>query len=132
MHGVLTIRVTLLGLVSWLVPFLLSFLFFDQAGQLVIPQPLFKSLMVVVFGAMGTAMLAVAFRRITPSCGSGLMLGCYWLVINLVLDLLVLLPLAKMPITLYFYDIGLRYVLIPVISTGMGIVSSWVAARSAA
>ncbi len=129
MRAVFSLRATLLGLVSWLVPFLISFLFFDRTGQPLIPQPLFKSIMVVVFGGLGTALLVVAFRRITPSATAGFALGCFWLAINLVLDLLVLVPFVKMPITLYLYDVGLRYLLIPIIATAMGIVAARTAAR---
>ncbi len=43
MSKIITRRVTLLGLVSWLVPFVVSFVFFDRTGQVLIPQPLFKS-----------------------------------------------------------------------------------------
>ncbi len=124
MSPVFTIRTTLLGFVSWLVPFVVSFLFFDRTGQLLIPQPLFKSLMVVVFGGLGVSLLVLAFRRVRPSLRSGLVLGCYWLVINLALDLVVLVPLVKMPVDLYFYDIGLRYLLLPIVSTAMGIACS--------
>jgi hypothetical protein len=100
-----------------------SCLFVDRSGQFLIPQPLFKSLMVVLFGGLGTALLVVAFRRISPSLRSGLALGCYWLIINLALDLLILVPLIRMPVVTYFYDIGLRYLLIPIISAAIGIVA---------
>jgi hypothetical protein len=114
---------TLLGFVSWLVPFAVSFFFVDRTGQFIIPQLLFKSLMVVIFGGLGTALLVVAFRRVTPSAQSGLALGCYWLAINLVLDFAILVPLVQMPVTTYIFDIGLRYLLIPIISTAIGIVA---------
>ena len=113
---------TILGLLSWLVPFAVSFLFVDRSGQFLIPQPLFKSLMIVVFGGFGTALLVVAFHRIVPSTRSGITLGCYWLLINLGLDLLILVPLIHMHIVTYLYDIGLRYLLIPIISTAIGTV----------
>ncbi len=119
---ILTRRTTLLGFVSWLVPFVVSFLFVDRTGQFVIPQPLFKSLMVVIFGGLGTGLLVIAFRRVPPTPRAGLALGCYWLAINLVLDIVVLVPLVKMPAAMYFYDIGLRYLLIPVISIALGVV----------
>jgi hypothetical protein len=120
----LTIRVTPLGVVSWLVPFLTAAMMFDASGQPSIPPPLFKSLMVVVFGGLGTALLIAVFRRLAPSAATGLALGIYWLAINLALDLAVLVPLSKMPLLLYFQDIGLRYLLIPIISLGMGIVGA--------
>jgi hypothetical protein len=123
MKYVVTLRTTTLGLVSWLVPFVVSFLFVDRAGQFLIPQPLFKSIMVVVFGGFGTALLVVAFRRIEPTTQSGLGLGCYWLALNLFLDFVVLVPLIRTPVLGYMYDIGLRYLLIPIISTAIGAVA---------
>jgi hypothetical protein len=123
MKEITTRHATVLGLLSWLVPFVVSFFFVDRSGQFLIPQPLFKSLMVVLFGGLGTALLVIAFRRIVPSTRSGLALGCYWLVINLVLDLLILVQLIRMPFVTYLYDIGLRYLLIPIISTAIGVVA---------
>jgi len=113
-------RITLLGLLSWAIPLAASFLFFDRTGQLSISQPLFKSIMVVVSGGLGAALLVLAFRRVQSSWQTGLALGCYWLLLNLALDLLVLLPLTGMTVKTYFYDIGLRYLLIPIMSTAMG------------
>jgi hypothetical protein len=126
-----SLRNTLLGFLSWLVPFVASFLFFDRTGQLVIPQPLFKSLMVVVGGGFAVVLLVLAFRRMRLSWQSGLALGCYWLVLNLLLDLLVLVPLVGMPIGLYFEDIGLRYLLIPIISTAMASAATQAGSRTA-
>jgi hypothetical protein len=45
LRTVFTLRATLLGLASWLIPFALSFFFFDRIGQLLIPQPLLRLLM---------------------------------------------------------------------------------------
>ncbi len=120
---VLNLRVTLLGFASWVVPFALSFLFFDRTGQLTVPQPLFKSLMVVVGGGIGVALLVAAFRRVEASVLSGVTIGCYWLALNLILDALILVPMSGMTYTGYFADIGLRYILLPVISAGMGAVA---------
>lgn len=124
MPSFITLRTTLFGFVSWLVPFAISFLFFDRTGHLVVSQPLFKSLMVVLGGGVGVALLVAAFRRLQPTLRSGLTLGCYWLAINLVLDLAILVPFTKMPVDLYLYDIGLRYLMLPIISAGMGMVGS--------
>jgi len=112
-----------LGVLSWLVPFAVSFLFVDRTGQFVIPQPLFKSIMVVVFGGFGVALLVVAFRRVEPSLRSGLALGLSWLTINLALDLAILVPLTGMSIVGYLFDIGLRYLLIPIIAAAVGLVA---------
>lgn len=123
MKQIVTLKATALGFVSWLVPFVISSIFVDHTGQFLIPQPLFKSLMVVVFGGFGTAVLVIAVRRILHSTRSGIALGGSWVVINLVLDLLILIPLIRMPIVIYFYDISLRSLLIPMISTAIGAVA---------
>jgi hypothetical protein len=120
---VLSWRVALFGVFSWLIPFLASFPFFDQTGQLLVPQPLFKSLMVVVGSGVGVVLLAWAFRWVRPNLTSGLLLGVYWLVINLVLDVAVLVPMSGMEIGFYFYDIGLRYLVLPIVAAAMGAVA---------
>jgi hypothetical protein len=117
------LRATLLGLASWLLPFAVSFLFIDRAGQFLIPQPLFKSIMIVIFGSLVAALLVVAFRRVEATIPSGFALGTYWFVINVAFDLAVLVPLIRVPIRAYIYDIGLRYPLIPVIGAAMGAVA---------
>lgn len=114
----------MLGLVSWLLPFAASFLFVDRHGQFVIPQPLFKSLMVVLAGGVCSYLLLRAFRDFTPTARTGLLLGLYWMAINVAMDLLVLLPIAKMSLTGYLHDIGLRYLLIPIIGAVMGAVAA--------
>jgi hypothetical protein len=90
-----------------------------RGGQLMVPLPLFKSAMVVVGGGVGAALLVAAFRRVPPSTTNGFVLGLYWLVINIVLDLLILVPMTKIPVQEYLFDIGLRYLLMPIMSTAM-------------
>lgn len=114
--------VALYGLLSWVIPFIAAFAFIGPGGKLHVPQPLFKSAMVVIAGAVGALLLARTFRRVMPTRGNGLVIGLYWLAINLVLDFLVLLPMNKMKPTDYLMDIGLRYLLIPIIATAMGAV----------
>lgn len=111
-----------LGILSWLVPFAAAFAFFGPGGKLMVPQPLFKSAMVVIGSAVGVYLLVRAFRTVSPQPGNGLMLGLYWLTINLVLDFLVLLPISRMEPIDYLMDIGVRYLALPVIAVGMGAV----------
>jgi hypothetical protein len=118
-----TLKLAFYGLLSWLVPFVISFGFVDSKGQFVVPQPLFKSIMVVVFGGFGAWLLTRAFRLVAPTLASGLRIGLGWLGLNLALDLIVLVPLIGMPVGSYFMDIGLRYLLIPIMATGMVVVA---------
>lgn len=117
------VRLTILGFLSWLVPFVVSFGFVDAKGQFVVPQPLFKSLMVVVFGGFGAYLLVRAFRIVPATLSSGLRIGFGWLALNLLLDIAVLMPLVGMPLGTYLMDIGLRYALIPIMASAMGLVA---------
>jgi intracellular septation protein A len=121
MSRVLSGRTLLLGLVSWFVPFATSFLFVGRDGQWLIPQPLFKSIMVVVFGGVGAGLLVITFRRIKPSLINGIAVGGLWLALNLGLDVLILVPMVSMDLALYWQDIGLRYVLIPIMAAAIGV-----------
>ena len=114
-------KVWLFGLLSWLIPFLVSF--FDSSGTIVIADTLFKSLMVVIGGASGVALLVLTFRQLEPTVVSGLLIGTLWLGINLVMDLLILVPMSGTGVADYVYDIGLRYLLIPIIAAGFGLVA---------
>lgn len=116
-------RITLFGFLSWAIPFLLAIPFFDQTGQLAVQRELFKSLMVVIGGGVGVILLVMAFQRVQPTFASGAIIGLYWLAINLILDLCILIPMSGMDTTLYFIDIGLRYLLLPIISTAIGYVA---------
>lgn len=121
--GIVSLRTVLLGLASWALPFAASFAFIDRTGQLLIAQPLFKSLMVVIGGGTGAALLALAFKAVRPTAASGLWLGLAWLAINIALDLAVLLPMSGMSVALYLQDIGLRYLLLPIIAVAIGFVA---------
>jgi hypothetical protein len=120
MSKILTPPIFILGLLSWLIPFVASFVFFGPSGALWISQPLFKSIMVLVGGASGVWLLWLAFRRLPPTGSTGLAIGALWLVINLLLDALVLLPMSGMGFVPYFMDIGLRYLMLPLIAWAMG------------
>ncbi len=116
-------RIWLFGLLSWAVPFIVSIAFFDRTGALVIAEPLFKSLMVVIGGAVGAVLLVLAFRRAQPSIATGLVIGAVWLAINLALDLVVLVPMSGDSLPDYLADIGLRYLMIPIMAVAMGAVA---------
>ncbi len=116
-------RTTLLGLASWAIPFFLSFFFFSQTGELTIPRTLFKSLMVVIGGGSGAVLLIFAFRKVVPTLNSGISIGLYWLAINWLLDIAILLPMSGMDATEYFFDIGLRYLMLPIMTVMAGIIA---------
>ncbi len=118
-----TARAVLYGLLTWLIPFAVSVPFYGRDGKTVIPTGIFKSLMIVVGSAAGAWLLVRVFRRRPASPWAGLAIGLLWLGINLVLDLLILVPLAKMSLLSYFGEIGLRYLVIPIMSIAMAAVA---------
>ncbi len=116
-------RVWLFGFLTWLIPFVVAIPFFDPSGALVIAEPLFKSLMVVIAGFAGAMLLVGIYRQIKPSPVVGLLVGGLWLIINLALDWFILLPISGDSFSEYFADIGLRYLMIPIMATAMGMVA---------
>jgi hypothetical protein len=107
------------GLLLWLVPFGASFLFFDATGAPRIPFELFKTIMVLMLGGLATLLLVLCFKGQRPSLGEALGVGFLWFALNIGLDLLFFLPMAGMPFVPYVSDIGLRYLLYPIIAAGM-------------
>jgi len=109
------------GLLTWLIPFLLSFLFYSENGSLLIDIFLFKSIMIVVSGLVGVSLLVIYFKDIQKDyLTEGIFLGISWLIINLLLDILILIPMSGMTYLDYISQIGLRYLIIPTISISMG------------
>ena len=49
-----------------------------------------------------------------------MIVGLTWFGLNIVLDLLILIPMSGMTLPDYFAQIGLRYVAIPAMSTAVG------------
>jgi hypothetical protein len=123
MTPVLSGRALSFGVLSWCIPFAVSFAFVDAQGQLALPQPLFKSLMVVISGAVGAGLLVLAFRRLAPTVGHAAALGGLWMLLNLGLDVAVLVPIMQVSVREYWQDIGLRYLLMPIMAVSMAVVA---------
>lgn len=117
----LIIKNVLLGFLSWLIPFAVSFLFYKPGGELVVPYATFKSVILLVGTISGCYLLYRYFKFVEHHfIKNGIMVGLLWLVLNIVLDTLILIPMMKSTFTAYFISIGLGYVAIPVISIAMG------------
>ena len=118
-----TVYLLLFGFLSWLIPFLASIPFYSSQGVLRVDVFLFKSVMIVVGSVVGTVLMVWLFLRIREGyLREGILIGFSWLAINWVLDWLVLLPMSGMDISTYFSQIGIRYLVIPVIAVSMGFV----------
>lgn len=117
-------KVAAYGLLSWLVPFIASFLFFGKSGQPMLSIGLIKSAMILIGASLGGCLLFRLFKESPPSFGSGIAIGSLWFLMNILLDLSILVPMTKMNLGEYFSEIGLRYLLIPIMAGAMGAVGS--------
>ena len=114
-------RALVYGLLVWLIPFAVAFAIFPLRQS---NRPLFESIMpVAVAGAV--AGYAVRYFRIvtTDFVREGLRLGLVWLLISVAIDAPLMLFGGPMHMSLgqYLADIGVTYLLMPVITVGIGV-----------
>jgi len=115
------LKIVYFGFLTWLVPFVVSLLFFTKEGQPIMDIFLIKSIMIVLSSVFGAFLLIIYFRKIDLNfLREGVSIGVSWFVINCILDILVLLPFTGMSLTTWFAQIGMRYLMIPVMSISMG------------
>lgn len=106
---------------AWLIPFVASFFFFTSDGELTIDVLFFKSIMVVIGSVSASLLLISYFKKIDSDFfKEGVVVGIVWFGLNILLDLLILLPMSGMPINDYFSQIGLQYLAIPAMSLAVG------------
>ena len=118
-------RILLLyGFLLWLIPFVIAIGIFTVRES---NRPLFESIMPVVL-CLGAVVLSIAyFTRVENDLvRAGLIAGTVWLVMSVSLDLLLFMwgPM-RMTLGAYMADIGLTYLIFPIVTTGMG----WVLER---
>ncbi len=115
-------KALLFGFLIWLIAFLVAFAIFQIRES---SRPLFESIMPVVlavatvfFARLYFSHVGARFRR------EGVLLGLVWMGVNVAIDIPLMLAPSPMQMTLgeYLADIGLTYVMIPVITAGMGLV----------
>jgi len=113
-------RVIGFGLLSWLIPFLVAFLVFPWRES---ARPLFESVMAVTVGGTAVA-VGLAWLRRAQDAGAreALFVGIVWLAICLLVDapLMLLGGPMQMSVGAYLGDIGLTYLIIPLVLWGLG------------
>jgi len=109
-------RAVQLGLLSWLIPFIVSFAIFPlkQANA-----PLFEAAMMLVLIITAGALLSQYFPDRGVTVQEAVLVGALWLAINLVLDypMFAYGPM-KMTIAKYYSEIGVAYLLFPAFAFG--------------
>jgi len=118
------LKIGLFGFLTWLIPFVVGFLFYSPEGEPMIDALVFKAIMIVVGSITGAILLVFYFKKLDKDyLTEGILIGVVWFVLNIVLDLLILVPMAKMAIGAYFAQIGFEYLTIPTMSIAMGLVA---------
>lgn len=110
----------LYGIGVWLIPFVVAFAIFPLRAS---ARLLFESIMPVALAAAVVG-FAVPYLRRVPSdfVREGARLGVLWLAISVAIDAPLMLFGGPMHMTIgqYVADIGVTYLLMPVITVGMG------------
>lgn len=117
------LKIVLYGFLVWLVPFIVSFFIYPLKTS---GSPLFESIMPLIITIIVVA-LAYLYLKATEKnfIIEGIMIGSAWFIISIAIDLVLFLPPSpmQMNITNYMMDIGVTYIMIPVITIGMGYMS---------
>jgi len=112
-------KALLYGFLVWLVPFVISFLMFPLKSS---NRVLWESIMPVVISISAVLFSVLYFRRLQANfLKEAVLVGIIWLAISIILDLCLFMkgPM-KMSLAEYIMDIGLTYLMIPIISIGFG------------
>ena len=110
----------LLGVLSWVIPFVVSLLFVKPGGEFIVPYATFKSIIMVVGTMSGCYLFYRYFKYVENDfVKNGVIVGLSWFAINIILDTLVLIPMMNATFAEYFMSIGIGYFAIPTISLAM-------------
>lgn len=108
------------GVLVWVITFAVAVVIFPLREP---ARPLFESIMPVALAAAVAGLAVRYFRSVRAGfVGEGLRLGLLWLAISLAIDAPLMLLGGPMKMTLgeYAADIGLTYLLIPIITAAIG------------
>ena len=114
------LKIAIFGFLVWLVPFAVSFLVFPLKTSM---RPLFESIMPLILTIVVVTLTYYYMKNLDVNyVREGILIGIVWYVINIAIDLVMFLPASPMHMGFadYMMDIGLTYVMIPVITLGMG------------
>ncbi|MFH1802439.1 MAG: hypothetical protein ABH864_03230 [archaeon] len=99
-----TLKIILLGILIWIIPFLTAFLFWDlETNQPTVDMMVFNSIMAFVW-AIGLAIaLPIMFKKSKNPVKDGWTAGISWYVILLALDIIFLVWLFGTPFSEWAY-----------------------------
>lgn len=107
------------GLLVWVIPFVVAFLVFPLRTS---ERPLFESIMPVAVTLAAVLFAVLYFKKVEAAfLKEGVLLGIVFFLVSVAIDLVMFSkgPMA-MPFSDYVKDIGITYLLIPIITIGFG------------
>jgi hypothetical protein len=112
-------RVLLFGFLIWLIPFLVAFGIFSIHET---NRPLFESIMAVTVTLVAVLFSVLFFQKTNKNFLSlGILLAVVWFGICFGIDLVMFTwGAVKMPFWDYVADIGVTYLIIPIVTIGIG------------
>lgn len=107
------------GFLVWVIPFLLAMFIFSIHES---NRPLFESIMSVILASSVIFFAVKYFQKVEEKFfREGIFLGSVWLIVSLALDFpMFSVGPMKMAASGYISDIGLTYLMIPIIVIGLG------------
>ena len=113
-------RALLYGFLVWLIPFVVALAASPLKES---RRPLFESVMAVTLAATVVPLTVLYFRRVRVGrLGEGIRLGLLGLVISVAIDLpLMLSPPVNYTLAEYAADVGLTYLMMPVLTAGIAV-----------
>ena len=117
------LKIVLYGFLVWLIPFTVSFFIYPLKTPM---YSLFESIMSVLIAAVAIVFSYLYFKDIkTNFVMEGIVTGVVWFIIAIVIDLLMFMPASPMHMnfTDYMMTIGVKYLIIPVVTVGTGYVA---------
>ena len=114
-------KLLLFGFLLWLTVFISSFVIFPLKSS---NPPLFETLITIFLVLFTVIASHLYFSKSLLNVNKAIYTGITWMIVNIIIDL----PLfsfgpMKKDIADYFTDIGLTYIIIPIITTGIAAVS---------
>jgi hypothetical protein len=95
------------GVVAWAIPYVTSLALLPLIQS---DHAMFKTIMIVEGSLTGAILTVVYFESVTSKyLKEGLLLGATWIVVNWLLDIVGVVPFAKLTFDRYFIEIGFEY-----------------------
>ncbi len=114
------LKVGLFGFLTWLIAFAVSV---SLSPLRTSQRPLFESIMPVVVTLCAVLFAILYFKKFKGGfLQEGVLVGAAWFIINIVIDLPLFLLEGPMEMSFadYMMDIGVTYLIIPVVTIGIG------------